>query len=220
MASWMIHLRIADRLLDLVPGLCPIEFIVGNLAPDSGVPTGEGYLPDTAVSHFRTGTVKADPNAFAGKYLTASQCQSYDDRQLGFFLGYLSHLMTDRLWSLLIALPVFRKEVGGEPPYKGPVVQQVKDNWYELDRRYFSRHPGFRAFRVYLGAVGFRNDFMAEFAPDAFDLRRQYITDFYLQGAPDPGKPTPWLTEADADRFVDRAVQEISDSLRKYMGKF
>ena len=36
MASWMIHLRIADKLLDRIPGLSPIEFIMGNMAPDSG----------------------------------------------------------------------------------------------------------------------------------------------------------------------------------------
>lgn len=30
MASWMVHLRIADKLLDNVPDLSPVEFIVGN----------------------------------------------------------------------------------------------------------------------------------------------------------------------------------------------
>lgn len=38
MASWMVHLRIADLLLSQISGLCPTEFIVGNIAPDSGVP--------------------------------------------------------------------------------------------------------------------------------------------------------------------------------------
>ena len=36
MASWMIHLRIADKLLDRIPDISPIEFIMGNMAPDSG----------------------------------------------------------------------------------------------------------------------------------------------------------------------------------------
>ena len=42
MATWMTHLRIADNLLDRIPDLSPIEFIMGNLAPDSGVPNPDG----------------------------------------------------------------------------------------------------------------------------------------------------------------------------------
>ena len=38
MASWMVHLRIADRLLDSLPGLSAVDFVVGNIAPDSGIP--------------------------------------------------------------------------------------------------------------------------------------------------------------------------------------
>ena len=50
MASWMIHLRIADKLLDRIPGLSPIEFIMGNMAPDSGVPNADwsAFSPSTA----------------------------------------------------------------------------------------------------------------------------------------------------------------------------
>ena len=38
MASWMVHFRIADALLDVQKELSQIEFIFGNIAPDSGVP--------------------------------------------------------------------------------------------------------------------------------------------------------------------------------------
>ena len=33
MASWMIHLRIADTLLDQIGNLSAEEFIMGNIAP-------------------------------------------------------------------------------------------------------------------------------------------------------------------------------------------
>ena len=35
MASWMIHLRIADRLMDRIPDLDETAFVMGNIAPDS-----------------------------------------------------------------------------------------------------------------------------------------------------------------------------------------
>jgi hypothetical protein len=37
MATWIIHLRIAENLIGLVPGLVEQEFVIGNIAPDSGI---------------------------------------------------------------------------------------------------------------------------------------------------------------------------------------
>lgn len=36
MVSWMVHLRIADRLLSEFPDLEETEFVVRNIAPDDG----------------------------------------------------------------------------------------------------------------------------------------------------------------------------------------
>ena len=220
MASWMVHLRIADKLLDRIPELSPVEFIVGNIAPDSGIPNEDwsAFSPPTKVSHFKTGIRKADPEAFAAKYFTETLRDRYTPVQYGFFLGYLTHLITDRLWSKQIAFPSFQKFIGGDPPYQGPGVWPIKEDWYDLDHKYLRDHPGFRAFRVYLGAVGFRNDFMEEFAPDAFDNRRMYITDFYLQGKDGLDREYPYLTEQEMDRFVDGAVAEILHILHTKYG--
>ena len=35
MASWMVHLRVAQTVLERFSSLCPQEFIVGNIAPDA-----------------------------------------------------------------------------------------------------------------------------------------------------------------------------------------
>ena len=217
MASWMVHLRIADKLLGSIPGLSPVEFIVGNIAPDSGVPNEDwsAFSPPTKISHFKTGTQKAGPEAFSEKYFQEAQRNSYSPSQYSFYLGYLTHLLTDQLWSEQIALPTFRKHIGGEPPYRGPKVWEIKEDWYDLDFKYLRDHPGFRAFRVYLGAVGFRNDFMEEFSPDAFDNRRQYITSFYLQGKDGLDREYPYLTEAEMDGFVVNATKDILTAIRR-----
>ena len=113
MASWMVHLRVADALLDSLPNLTPTEFIVGNIAPDSGVPNADwsAFSPPTSVSHFKTAGKKADPGAFAAKYLTRRQ--DYSPEQFSFYLGYLTHLLTDVLWSEQIARPALdRKKTG------------------------------------------------------------------------------------------------------------
>lgn len=216
MASWMVHLRIADKLLDLLPGLSPVEFIVGNIAPDSGVPNADwsSFTPNTTVSHFKTPEKKAGPEVFAAKYFTPAQRKGCTERQYSFYLGYLTHLMTDVLWSDRIAVPTLKKFAKEDAPDREDFIWQIKEDWYDLDYKYLRDHPGFRAFRVYLGAVGFRNEFMEEFSEDAFDNRRQYITDFYLQGKDGLDREYPYLTEAEMDAFVETAVEEILVLLR------
>ena len=43
MASWMVHLRIADKLLELLKDIDETAFVMGNIAPDSGVPNEDWY---------------------------------------------------------------------------------------------------------------------------------------------------------------------------------
>ena len=220
MASWMVHLRIADKLLDRIPNLSPVAFIVGNIAPDSGVPNADwsAFRPSTKISHFKNTANRADPDGFAAKYWTADKRNAYDSRQYSFFLGYLAHLLTDVAWVEQIYQPSqekFSQLLRAEPDQ---FIWKLKADWYDLDFKYLRDHPGFRAFRAYLGAVGFRNDFMEEFSPDAFDNRRAYITDFYLQGRENLDREYPYLTEAEMDAFTSRTADAIFDILHTKYG--
>ena len=196
MASWMVHLRIADQLLDSLPNLSKTEFIVGNLAPDSGVPNEDWsvFTPSTTVSHFRTAGKKADPAAFAKKYFTQQIRSSYSKQQYSFYLGYLTHLMTDALWSREVVHPTkirFSGKFMEDPDF----IWTVKKDWYDLDFRYLRDHPDFRAFQTYLSAENFRNTYMEEFSSDAFDNRRAYITNFYLEDRKGLDRDYPYLTQ-------------------------
>lgn len=215
MASWMIHLRIADKLLDKIPDISPIEFIMGNMAPDSGVPNEDwsAYSPSTAVSHYRvdngSGKKVIDLNTYISQYFTPALRTSYTVEQHSFYLGYLTHLLADILWSDQIANPARKKYAQEFTDYGHKFWSTIKEDWYDLDFLYLKKHPGFRAFRAYLGSVGYVNKYMDFFAPDAFDNRREYITSFYLQENDHLDREYPYLTEADADRFLDYAVTEI-----------
>ena len=54
MASWMVHLRVADELLSRLNNIDETSFVVGNIAPDSGVPNDDWseFHPPKTVSHF------------------------------------------------------------------------------------------------------------------------------------------------------------------------
>ena len=226
MASWMIHLRIADKLLDRIPDLAPIEFIMGNMAPDSGVPNEDwsAFTPSTKVSHFRTDNgsfkKKIDLDAYLSAFFTDAQRSGYNDQQFSFYLGYYTHLLTDCLWTQYILDPCRDRFAQEREADRSGWITRVKQDWYDLDFLYLKKHPGFRAFRAYLGSVGFVNRYMDFFAPDAFDNRREYITGFYLQENNHLDREYPYLTEAEADAFVENACGDILQKLEIYLPRY
>lgn len=215
MASWMVHLRIADKLLELLPGLSPVEFIMGNMAPDSGVPNADwsAFSPPTKISHFKTNSNKADPDAFSAKYWTKELRGRYNNREFSFFLGYLTHLLTDIAWVEQIYAPSKIKFAQLRASDPENFTRLMKEDWYDLDFKYLRDHPGFRAFQIYLDASGFQNTFMKEFSPDAFDDRRAYITGWYLEGKQNLERVYPYLTESEMDEFVAQTSRSLFDIL-------
>lgn len=99
---------------------------------------------------------------------------------------------------------------------KKAFIDRMKEDWYDQDFKYLRDHPGFRAFRVYLGAVGYVNTMMEEFSPDAFDNRRQYITSFYLEENNHLDREYPYLSQEQMDSFVEQAVKDILSTLPQY----
>ena len=223
MASWMVHLRIADRLLDSLPGLSAVDFVVGNIAPDSGVPNADWseFTPSVVVSHFRVD--HSIPKnicipAFVERYFTSEQRTSYTPAQNSFFLGYLVHLMTDQLWSNQVGNELKERFPAQWKDDRTALINRAKEDWYDLDYKYLRQHPDFRAFRIYSGAIGYQNVFMSEFSPDAFDNRRQYITSFYLEENNHLDREYPYLTEGQMDGFVTSACAEILSRLETEYG--
>lgn len=221
MASWMVHLRVADKLLDRIDGITQTEFVVGNIAPDSGVPNADWtvYRPPTKVSHFKTyledGTAKIDVQSYLQQYFTAEKRAEYSREQYSFYLGYLTHLLTDLEWAARIHKPSIARypEAYAADSYK--LLWTLKKDWYDLDFLYLKRHPDFKAFHVYENAVGFVNRYMDIFSEDAFENRRKYITGFYRGGREDVEREYQYLTEAQADQFVTDCVEAVLEKLEE-----
>lgn len=73
MASWMIHLRIADKLLDGLSNIEITEFIMGNIAPDSGVPNEDWsvFTPSVDISHFKEESLDGWKNINIDNFINA-----------------------------------------------------------------------------------------------------------------------------------------------------
>ena len=141
MASWMVHLRIADALLPHLGKMDETAFIVGNIAPDSGVPNADwtAFSPPKSVSHFQvkteTGT-QIDIDAFCRRYFCESVIPFYDLRTYSFFLGYYVHLLADIRWSKEIGGALKRDYPKEYAEQKQGLIARAKEDWYDLDFLY------------------------------------------------------------------------------------
>lgn len=55
MASWLTHLRVAEKIKQKIPEIDFQYFIIGSIAPDSGEPDEKqrNYTPSKEVTHCR-----------------------------------------------------------------------------------------------------------------------------------------------------------------------
>jgi len=99
MPTWVTHLMIADRILQLCPGLDRRGFCVGSIAPDCNVENADwtAFTPPREVTHWmRDGKKTLDgAEAFWRTYIAGrSICEA---QEYAFLMGYCAHLVADAL---------------------------------------------------------------------------------------------------------------------------
>lgn len=215
MASWMVHMRIADLLMDRFKNLEETEFVMGNIAPDSGIPSEDWsyYIPSGVVSHFRGGDKKIQIDKYTGKYFTKEMQENYNSRQYSFYLGYLAHLMTDILWKEKVADVCMEKYKEETAEDIKAFIWKMKADWYDLDFLYITKNPDCNAFKIYKKAEGFKNTYMDEFTEEAFNSRRKYIIEFYSGKRENLNRYYPYLDEEHMDKFVASAADILYEWL-------
>lgn len=222
MASWMVHLQVADRLLERLEGITETEFVMGNIAPDSGLPSEDWtfYTPSKELSHFyidgNNGKKEIGIRNFTQKYFTEELRRGYTAEEASFFLGYLVHLVTDVEWIQRIYGPGMERCSRDGEADKNKHLWAMKADWYDLDFLYLKKHPDFRAFRIYEQTEGFENTYMDIFSREAFDRRRRDIVSFYRGGRENLDREYTYLTEKGAEDFVKESVEAILSRLEEY----
>ncbi len=232
MASWMMHFRVAQALLetdtfrDASRDICA-AFVLGNIAPDSGMPApdGRGYVPDKTISHFMRrfegvpageNPERCDPSLLVRNWLTSAlECD--DPMAAGFYLGYLCHLVTDNAWVRDFIYPAkvkfahLRLTDGVETPEGvAKFYAFLKKDWYDMDFLYVQRHPDLPAYRLFLDTEDMENRYLPFFPAEAFEVKRQEIRAFYKNGAATVTQREVYISEAEAEGFAERVVAEIT----------
>ena len=220
MATWVIHFRVADMILDALPVPDRDAFILGSVAPDSGSPSADGlrYLPDKSVSHFYTQDTAGQHSISLTFFDRTCLCQPFSsDRQKAFLLGYYAHLITDVYWVQTFLAPEKQRLADLYQRDKAGFYRLIKRDWYDADFIYLAHHPELPAFLAYRSMPDITNHFMPIFAPDAFARRREAMCAFYDENVP---RVTERKTSPSAEalnRFVDETGHACIQMLSAYL---
>jgi hypothetical protein len=214
LATWIAHLRLAENLLERLPGLDAAQFALGNIAPDSGIPDEkwEKFDPPVTVTHFQNPDSDFKGNHdldFFRLYLAETAPQ--DSGRFSFRLGYFFHLATDNLWSQMVGQPTkarFHEQFAANPKF----IWEVKEDWYGLDFIYIRDHPQSLFWRVFLDAQpdGFDLDFLPK---HALEHQLKHIKIFYqrqddeIQAA--YKRPYTYLSQAEVDFFIAESTDRL-----------
>jgi hypothetical protein len=213
-ATWIAHLRISESLLERLPGLDPAQFVIGNIAPDAGIPDEhwKNFDPPPEVTHFkRSHSVHKD---IADLEFYRGYLQSVDpgDRQrYSFRLGYFFHLITDNLWTIQVGKPTqerFAEQFAADPDF----IWEVKRDWYGLDHLYVRANPDCLYWRVFLEAEP--QDAELDFLPPAaLDRQLKHIKAYYQLDDEEiqemMSRPKLYLGKSEMDSFVAEAIDRL-----------
>ncbi|MDD6484236.1 MAG: zinc dependent phospholipase C family protein [Clostridiales bacterium] len=216
MGTWIVHLRIADYFINKLSGLDASEFAAGSVAPDCGYGKKDSFgsfTPPPSVTHW-TPTGKKVNCRYKDFYSTYLKDCS-DMKAYSFYLGYYIHLLTDVVWSSQIYLPThikFKAEYDKNPDF----LLTIKKDWNDLDFRYLTEHPNFKAFAL-LAAKDEVRRYLPYYEPDQLSVQCRYIVDFYRCGikTAHPYRKYFYLTPEEQNSFISDVTGVIEMDLIK-----
>jgi hypothetical protein len=202
MATWIAHIRIAEHFLNKYIEKNTLSFLVGNIAPDSGVPNEDWskFTPDGNISHWKIDGKNIDADDFKMKYL-----KKYDENYY-FYLGYYFHLLTDIEWQKFFNKkklePVYYDGLNKDSNF----IWTIKKDWYGQDEIYLKQNPNSIFFTVFAKINNFENKYLGIFSKDAFLNRINFITNRYINSKENVNREFPYLKKEEMDYFVNNTI--------------
>ncbi len=215
MATWIVHLRLAERLLSTIDGLDAGWFATGNIAPDSGIPDEkwENFNPPVEITHFRSGAggQRCAHMDFYRRYLAPVKAED-DPERFSFLLGYFFHLATDNLWYRQVGIPT-KERFAAQFAADKNFIWEVKRDWYGLDFETVRGNPESIFWRVFLDCE-YTQDYLDFLPPEAIQRNMAHIKDFYRRSDEEIEehyirRPGIYLTAEEMDRFVSAGAERL-----------
>jgi len=219
MASWLTHLRIADKLLDKLDIPSPTHFLVGNIAPDSGElveGTSATYVPPSHISHWdihgnrgAQGLEKVE--MFRAKYLSMPS----NPEATSFYLGYYAHLVADVYWFRDIMIPLQDKFIAEYASQIDSFRWNVRKDQTDLDFLYLADNPDFNAWSIFREITEFPNLYLDYFSEAAIEKRVASIIQYYKNPTDIAEGEYKYVNKIDADVAIAYITSEILMKLQE-----
>ena len=174
MATWINHLRICEGIIKIYPNLNDDLFIVGNIAPDCGIPNKDhsSFIPDKYITHwYNKNDGEEIIDLFKERYL------SQHDEKYHFYLGYYLHLLIDDMWRKYNKVVLKENQLCVEDKKK--IITEIKKEWYGQDCLYLRENKDSIYFSRFIKIIDFPNIYLDYFPEDAFTRQIRYIKRFY-----------------------------------------
>ncbi|MBZ9637348.1 zinc dependent phospholipase C family protein [Clostridium sp. FP1] len=213
MATWITHLRIAEEILKKGYDFETKPFMVGNIAPDAGVPNEDYsvFNPAKKITHWEGENKEINAQSFWDTYLNNNGTRE-NNELFSFKIGYFVHLLTDIEWSKLFV------QKQNEILYKeglekdASFIWTIKKDWYGLDYIYLQKHPQCMFYTLFKN-INSVPDYLDYFPHSAFEKKVKYITEFYLGENNETKDNFIYLTEKEMDNFIYSTTNVIDDLL-------
>lgn len=218
LATWLTHLRIAEKVKERIPGISLPYLMIGSIAPDSGVPDEACriYNPPKEVTHFsrKVDEDKREINleAFFEKHLATSKIITRSDNTRSFLWGYYFHLIADQIWIEQYFLPN-KKKYDEEHHEDKDFIDFMREEIYALDFLYLQK-DGIEIIQKFKNIKPELN-FFNEFEPSYIYECQQKIVDYYEKNQYSLNREYRYYDLEKIEKFVSEASQKCIDVLLK-----
>jgi len=215
MATWIMHLRVAERILPLLGDIDETAYYVGSIAPDSGRMVDDfTYLPSKDVSHWKRDDVSyeqrfKDNYAFFEKYGKSEK----DVFKKSLFLGYYIHILTDTVYVRDIIHPFI--DFKGKAFWRENITN-IRKGWYELDFRFLAENLPYHPLEVISRVESFPNEYFDYFASDDITERIKYAAKLYATPRVNPNQDFLTIDKNRQDALIVETTDIIISELKKY----
>lgn len=212
MASWLTHLRVAEKIKEKVSEIDFPYLIIGSIAPDSGIPdeSQRSYTTSKEITHCRyqkdNNSVDMNESVFFENYLVPEKIMTRSDSTRSFLWGYYFHLLTDKLWLEEYFKP-FQKNYESE--FENPekdFVDFIREEMFSLDFEYLrEKSPELiEQLKSFDGNINFFYEFDSDYIYEC----KNRIVDFYSGESLDLNREYKYLTPQIIEEFIAKASEK------------
>lgn len=214
MATWITHLRVAERFISDYSKEEYKSFLIGNIAPDSGMLNEDKktYTPPPEISHYRNNKIKKWKNdnlRFYKDYVRNNK-NRMQNKEKSFKTGYFYHLFLDDLWRYYIHLPIkiiYQKEFEQDPLF----IWEIKKDWYGIDKEYVRDNPNWSTWSIFIESE-YDGNYLDFYPKIAISSKIKNVKAFYSQ-TKNISRPCKYLQKEEMDQFIELASHWVKEGI-------